>query len=57
METEQVTCPECGVEFEIDIPKGKRVTISGKRRFQKFSPRQVTFKCPNCRINMWANFE
>ena len=57
LEVEYVSCPECGEKFTIDIPEGKRVTRSGKRRFQRFSPRQVTFKCPNCRINMWANYE
>ncbi|NHJ46269.1 MAG: hypothetical protein FK733_00640 [Asgard group archaeon] len=57
MEVETVKCPECGAEFSIDIPNGKRVTRFGKRRFQRFYTRQVTFRCPNCRINMWANYE
>lgn len=57
MEAEYITCPECGSRFEIDIPAGKRVTKSGKRHFQRFSLRQVTFKCPNCRVKMWANYK
>jgi hypothetical protein len=57
MEVANVECPDCGSRFNIDIPGGNRVTRFGKKRRQRFSPRQVTFRCPNCRISMWANYE